>query len=406
MSASKPTIPPLAGLATHAEAAAVGLSVDENVERLRRCNYVERRLVEIATAFLNPTPEWEVKCALSLHLWLDAEHSQALRQRVAELRRPPLYLDTAPDPRLKALMDEVERSMGALELLAGAYGVIRPALLLAYREHMSDSHPVFDQPTRRLLRMAAIEEEEMMAWGEAALAALTPDAASKAQAAAWQAHLTAYLQAAGGIAGTAPVPDGLSLPAARATSPCVPDVRPVREARSGPSYNFHYRPDEIYQDEAASLAERTMALMFKRLHEMDVPEMMASILLQTPGKPWEYYREMSRQLWDETRHAMMGEVWFAARGVDWASYPNHVGWSLHMNLDREPLERHAILYAIEHGLMDGKTGKRYELEIMQQAQDALAAHIQDYDWADEVLHAQIGRRWLKPVLGDSRAIIA
>jgi hypothetical protein len=223
---------------------------------------------------------------------------------------------------------------------------------------------------------------------------------------AWRAHLERYLQAAGGLLGTQVVPLDLDLPAPRATGPFVPDVHPRRDPRSGPSHNFHYRPDEVYQNEDADLDERTLALMFKRLHEMDVPEMMASILLQTPGQPWDYYRDMARQLWDEARHAMMGEVWFAARGVDWAAYPNHVGWSLHMNLDRDALERHAILYAIEQGLMDGHTGKRYELEITQQAHDPLAAHFQDFDWADEVLHAQIGRHWLKPVLGDPRAILA
>ena len=26
---------------------------------------------------------------------------------------------------------------------------------------------------------------------------------------------------------------------------------------------------------------------------------------------------------------------------------------------------------------------------------SLSAHFHDYDWADEVLHAQIGRRWLR-----------
>ena len=28
----------------------------------------------------------------------------------------------------------------------------------------------------------------------------------------------------------------------------------------------------------------------------------------------------------------------------------------------------------------------------------MAAHIQDYDWADEVLHVHIGRKWLLPRL--------
>src|SRR5579884_2659830 len=99
-------IPPLAGLATYEEAARPGYSVDDNVDLMRRYNFVETRLYEMSAAFLNPTPEWEVKGALSLHLYLDAEHSQSLRKRVAELRRPPLYLDQSPDDRLEAFLDE------------------------------------------------------------------------------------------------------------------------------------------------------------------------------------------------------------------------------------------------------------------------------------------------------------
>ena len=38
-----------------------------------------------------------------------------------------------------------------------------------------------------------------------------------------------------------------------------------------------------------------------------------------------------------------------------------------------------------------KTGKRYEWEVATQANDPLTATFQDYDWADEVLHARIGR---------------
>jgi len=29
---------------------------------------------------------------------------------------------------------------------------------------------------------------------------------------------------------------------------------------------------------------------------------------RTKNKPWKFYRDMSRQLWDEARHAMMGEI--------------------------------------------------------------------------------------------------
>ena len=102
---------------------------------------------------------------------------------------------------------------------------------------------------------------------------------------------------------------------------------------------------------------------------------------------------MTRQLWDEARHAMMGEVGFVSLGINW---PQNVmvnfTWSLGLNTQLPPLERHGVLYFIEQGLMP-KTGKRFEWETAQAAHNPLSALFQDYDWADEVLHARVGRDW-------------
>jgi len=120
---------------------------------------------------------------------------------------------------------------------------------------------------------------------------------------------------------------------------------------------------------------------------------MASIITETTGKPWAYYRDMSRQLWDEARHAMMGEVGFAKLGIDWPKLVMiNFTWSLALNTQLKPIERHAVLYFIEQGLM-AKTGKRFEWEIGDASGNPLSALFQDYDWADEVLHARIGRDW-------------
>jgi hypothetical protein len=146
---------------------------------------------------------------------------------------------------------------------------------------------------------------------------------------------------------------------------------------------------------------KTLMMLFKRLREIDVPEMMASIIVQTPGKPWGYYRDMTRQLWDEARHAMMGEVGFVANGVDWAQARITHNWSYRLNTECAPIERHAVLYFIEQGLMT-RTGKRYEWEVGLDSGDPLVATIQDFDWADEVLHAAIGREWYVPQFANLR----
>ena len=89
---------------------------------------------------------------------------------------------------------------------------------------------------------------------------------------------------------------------------------------------------------------------------------------------------------------MMGEVGFVALGVDWTKARITWNWSYRLNTECTPLERHGVLFFIEQGLMP-KTGKRYEYEVATDSGLPLAKTIQDFDWADEVLHAQIGREW-------------
>lgn len=388
-------VPELAGLATYAEAARIGYAVDDNVRRLLRYQWTERRLMITLLSHLPAEPGWEVKCGFALHQWQDAEHVDWLRRRIGEMRHPVPALDAAPDPALEALLQESQHAADAVELLAGSYGVVRAALAESYRRHLAASNPLVDQPTRRVIQRALLDHEEALAWSTATLRALAGrDAAAAARGESWREHLLAWLTAAGGIAGPAPTP-APAVPSPRGTAPFVPDFSPRRDDRFHGLYQFEFPPHVIYNDPRVPADERNLALLAKRTLEMDVPEMMASFLVERTGQPWEFYLDYSRQLWDETRHAMMGSVAFEARGVDWTRIPLNVGFALRLNLFATPLERQTILYAIEQSLMPAETGKRFEFQTAVEAGDTLSAHFHDYDWADEVLHAHIGRRWLK-----------
>src|SRR5258708_3136996 len=113
--------PPLAGLSTYRAAAVSGYNVERTVNLIKRYAYIEQQTMLCFAAPVNAIPEWEVKCALSLHLWQDAEHCTWLRDRVAELRNPPLRLDRVPEPALEAFFQELLRSATTLELLVGVY---------------------------------------------------------------------------------------------------------------------------------------------------------------------------------------------------------------------------------------------------------------------------------------------
>jgi hypothetical protein len=287
----------------------------------------------------------------------------------------------------------VIRAEDTVELMAGLYGVVHRALLAAYRAHVEHTNPLVDHPTRRILRFNLLEEEETTSWYERAAEAVTyGDLAAQEHARAWRAHLERCLGAAGGIAGTEPT---AAPPATlRAVQPFVPNTTPRRDARFRNVHEFEFPPQTVYNMPRVSAEERNLALLCRRTLEMDVPEAMASFLTERRDRPWPFYREYGRQLWDEARHALMGTVALTARGVEWTQVPLHVGFSLRLNRHADPLERQIVLYAIEQSLMPADTGKRFEYETAVEAGDLLSAHFHDYDWADEVLHAQIGRRWL------------
>ena len=77
-----------------------------------------------------------------------------------------------------------------------------------------------------------------------------------------------------------------------------------------------------------------------------------------------------------------------------------------MNTQLTPLERHGVLYTIEQGLMPKKTGKEYEWQVALATANPLTSMMQDYDWADEILHARIGRDWLVPEIGTQKEALA
>ncbi|WP_435017195.1 hypothetical protein TA3x_004790 [Tundrisphaera sp. TA3] len=386
-------LPPLAGLATHEEAARPGLSVEACVARLKRYHYAFKRLHEILTGRIIAEPIYELKTAFSHHAYLCSEHVQALRDRVGEMRQPPLGLEEVPDPALEVLFDEVRAAPTTAGLIVGIYEVALPALDRGMARHAIDTNPLTDAPSLRICRFARLELADMIDFGRKAIACLVGEADREAMR-PWVDSLEAALASAGGLDGTAE-PSGSPAHRTHSAEPFRFDLVPRRDERFRDLYNQGVNAEAFLYTEGLPDRAKALMMLYKRIREIDVPEMMASIIVETEGKPWGYYRDMTRQLWDEARHAMMGEVGFVASGIDWTEARITHNWSLRLNTECTPLERHGVLYFIEQGLMP-KTGKRYEWEVGVRSGDPLMATIQDYDWADEVLHAAIGREWYLP----------
>jgi hypothetical protein len=396
-------LPSLAGLCTMEEAMKPGLSVEECVTRLKRFHYALKRLREIFNNHITAEPIYELKMAFSLHAHYCAEHVTALRRRVGEMREPPLGLEETPHPALEIFFEEVLASPTTEDLVLGLYEKALPALKAAMTKHLADTNPLADHPSVRLCRFALLEIEEMLQFGAQCRARLITDAVHLS-AKNWLALLDDCLAAAGGLDGTAQ-PTGKEIKRHHSAIPYKFDPIPKRDERFPDPYNMGVNAEVFLYDSKYSPEPKTLMIFYKRLREIDVPEMMAGIMAETPDKPWDYYRDMTRQLWDEARHAMMGEVGFAHLGVNWSKdVMVNFTWSLALNTQLTPIERHAVLYFIEQGLMP-RTGKRFEWEVGLASHDPLSALFQDYDWADEVLHARVGRDWYLKEFKDARQAV-
>src|SRR6185369_15001062 len=102
------------------------------------------RLHEILTARITAEPIYELKTGFSHQSYLCAEHVQALRGRVAEMREPPLGLEDVPHPGLALLFDEMLAAPTTETLLLGVYARAFPAVAAALERYRAATNPLTD----------------------------------------------------------------------------------------------------------------------------------------------------------------------------------------------------------------------------------------------------------------------
>src|SRR5205807_2419194 len=132
--------------------------------------------------------------------YLCAEHVQAIRTRVGEMREPPLGLEQVPHEALGVFFDEILAAPTTAALLLGIYEEALPALEAALENHLRDTNPLVDAPTVRILRFALLELADMIEFGNQCTACLVDDQ-TRHELTAWLALLGECLAASGGLDG-------------------------------------------------------------------------------------------------------------------------------------------------------------------------------------------------------------
>ena len=113
-----------------------------------------------------------------------------------------------------------------------------------------------------------------------------------------------------------------------------------------------------------------------------------------PELGWEWIRDAGRWTYDEARHMLMGKRRLEAWGLDAATIPLG-GYIYEACAGQDPLYRLGML-----GYFETKNigRKRERAEAFHAMGDTTSETDMEFDWADETLHAEYGRRWLKDLL--------
>lgn len=373
-------------------------SVEQNAKIMQRYRFIHERLVKVAAGQLPAREDWDLKVGLGKHIYEDATAADQFRSRITELRTSSATLNVDPDPALTLLMDELIHARNDLELAVGIYEVIKPALLDAYREHSAKTQQIVDQPTIRVLRSVMLDLEEQLAWGREMIEALRSlNVHSEEEARQFKEMLQQILKAAGGMMGTEE--KTATLPKRwRSHEPYRLPLRSKRDPRKmGPTTWARTSVENVPDD---PVQKRLVGMMRVRQEEMTAVELIAGVIYSQQNMPWEFYSDLARHLWDEVRHALFGQAALEAEGYDWMSRPQYTS-DYDINAPKLPAAQYAWLsIGIEEGAMK-RSGKRSEYEFCRdEAKHPLMAQFQDYDWADEVVHANFGRRWTPDLTGE------
>lgn len=364
-----------------------GLSVDQCAARIQRFAYAAERLMFLQAAHIISTPERDVKVLLARLQYEDSQYASQFKARLPELRVSKKKAYQAPDASLQIVFDEAMYAANTVELLAGLTKVFKPALLEAYQRYINETNGLADYPTVRILKTVIAEVEEGLCLLEAAYHDVVDTLKKEAEAETWSRTLHNLLAAAGGIDGTDEVNHDTLRPV-RATAPYLIPKELTRD-------DTFPRVWDIIHVENERVEERLMQMIATRLGETTIAEALGFVLYEIRDQPWEFYADISRHLWDEMRHSVFGEA--AAEDIfDERSAMPIRDWESAYLFRMDPLELYAMLFGVEAGLMKYPPGKREEFEFCRDAaRHPLMTTLQDFDWADEVLHVHIARRRLK-----------
>jgi hypothetical protein len=393
------------------------------VDLLNDWQYVERSVHRLLAAWGRRVAAWEDKSAWHRFVWDQAQIVKRLRGRIDEF--PGGKPDAPVSARLEQAVNTVLLAPGLEDAIDGIFCLLLQTQVSAYADYSSHTHPVHDAPTLAVLHeINQLKSTHWMWYRE--YRRRRPHATTESYASA----VGAALREVGEFRQALPVADG---PAARPAGVGTSFRLAKFSARELPTQGRGDFMPYVREDFRTSLEARRLFWAYGYMLEKNLPESQLQWIYDGHTMPWDWHYDVSRHLWDESRHGDSGYSRLKDFGID----PAEVGFPSYNNDERlkhldelasgqatDEMTQVRIDYLMEEATAEPMTPKElYDAvffigmiaenghfivknEAYADFRDGLdleSAEMMLFDIIDETAHVQYAHRWL-PLLAEQAGI--
>lgn len=365
------------------------------VDCLNNWQYVEKSIHRLLAAWGRNFAEWDDKSALHRQIWDQAEIVQKLRDRVAQF--PGGNPDAPVSRRLEELGNAVLLAPTFEDAVEGIHEILGRNMAKVYIAYAQSAHPVHDAPTVRLLHDVCMMKEQHWLWMRD-YRRRHPHAVDPA----YRQRILEAWSACGGL--TRPL-DGDE--AARPVGVATDFLSSKESAGYGDWQAEHDIMPYIRADFSENVETRRLFWAIGYLREKSLPDSQLRWIYWGHFMPWDFHYNVSRHLWDESRHGDSGY----SRLKDFGIRIEEVGFPPPNPHDpmasEEPMSARALYDEVFFIGMVAEQGhfivKNQGYQDFRDGDDLESAEMMLFDIIDETQHVQYAHRWL-PVLAEHAGI--
>ncbi len=359
------------------------LSKAEVIDRLKRYRFVKNQLFEIMGGWALSLPEIEVKIQYGRQMYADAQHSDLLRQRLTYLgARTDAKQMTYPDKKFIAYLEDLWHNANPTVVKLYTVDVLLRSLIVdTIREHLDRTSVPEDTGTEEILRRIMSDDYERISLANSMIVQLDPHGETLTDK--LKETLKAKFAQAGGFMSS----DDPGVPFKKEFGYSKAPTRPKEWKIVADAGDYNEKNNTFDNVEGKR----------RLLHDLVDGELcsierLGKMLAEFPDFPWEMKLQLTKQAWDESRHAESQIRRLKELGGKVGQYPvNYWGWEADVNRP-DPLER----LAISNMTFESEACKHMSnwIETARATGDEESARLIEFILMDEVTHVQIGKRWV------------